>query len=302
MDSLDDFGSTWTFLLNHDPIADGALIQDLGRAGFCRDVVASNLSSFKRMTLNDLIELAVLEHGDDSPAMFLLKTLSSEDALEAAQSLVRKPNPARRIVGIRMLSGKVGVVFNRQAVKVMRTLVKAERDELVLVDIVCSMHSLKVAHRSLLLEPFIHLANSDVREAVAYSLTGERDDLAIRCLTKLSSDPVVAVRGWAVLGLGPMIEMDTCEIRSALYARSDDDDSEVKGDALIGLAMRGDQRVCSHIAKELNAQTVGVQAVEAASELGDPALLESLLALRTWWTVDPHLLDEAIERCSNMRA
>ena len=63
---------------------------------------------------------------------------------------------------------------------------------------------------------------------------------------------------------------------------------------MVGLAQRKAPGIAEQVARELERDSVGKLAVEAAEELGDPALLAPLEALQSWWDVDPALLERAI--------
>jgi len=51
-----------------------------------------------------------------------------------------------------------------------------------------------------------------------------------------------SVRDWATFGIGSLCDIDTPELRDALAARLADADEEVRGEAVVGLATRGDNR------------------------------------------------------------
>ena len=113
-------------------------------------------------------------------------------------------------------------------------------------------------------------SHKDIRLAVAHGLLTIDDNDAIKALIELSADSDEDVRNWATFGLGSQIETDTEEIRNALFARVDEKGSEVcdeiRGEALVGLALRKDERVINPLLKELSSESVGMLAVEAASE------------------------------------
>jgi HEAT repeat protein len=154
------------------------------------------------------------------------------------------------------------------------------------------------AHESL--SQIIALADhesADIRQSVAFALLGQSDPAAVRTLIALSSDSDAQVRDWATFGLGAQIDDDSPEIRDALANRVRDPDPETRAEALSGLVKRGDARALEPLRSALRSDIVGTLDVEAARDLGDPALLPDLEALRSWWDVDPKLLEEAIERC-----
>jgi len=107
----------------------------------------------------------------------------------------------------------------------------------------------------------------DVRHAVAYALGGRIDALSIQVLTALSNDPDDEVRDWATFGLGTLCELDTADVREALFARLSDCHSDVREEALLGLATRGDQRAVPHIISALKEGSPSHLILEAAEEM-----------------------------------
>ena len=111
-----------------------------------------------------------------------------------------------------------------------------------------------------------------VRRGVVFGLLGVDDPQAICTLIHLSRDSDADARNWALFGLGSQIGTDTPEIRSALFDGLDDPFDEARGEALVGLAVRGDARVVDAILKEWEGDTISILSVEAAEEVGDPRL------------------------------
>ena len=126
---------------------------------------------------------------------------------------------------------------------------------------------------------------------------GPRDDDACReTLLLLSSDTDRDVRNWATFGLGSLSEADTPEIREALSNRLADDDEEVRGEAMLGLAIRGDVRVVPLILAELEGDEVSSLTVQAAAEMPDRSYLPHLEELREANPEDEGI-GLAVERC-----
>jgi len=119
-------------------------------------------------------------------------------------------------------------------------------------------------------------ADSQVRYGVAFGLLGHDDAAAIACLIRLTSDVDREVRSWAVFGLGSQTDADTSELREALFNALDDDDLEVRGEALVGLACRHDPRSRDALLAEWQEDVISALSLEAAQELRDPALLPTL--------------------------
>src|SRR4029077_14951716 len=105
----------------------------------------------------------------------------------------------------------------------------------------------------------------DVRYGVVFALMGHEDRQALETLAELTRDPEAHVRDWATFALGSQAEADTPELREALVSRLADEDDDTRGEALVGLARRGDWRVLTALRRELESGSVGSLAVEAAA-------------------------------------
>ena len=109
--------------------------------------------------------------------------------------------------------------------------------------------------------------SAGVRHAVAYALGGRDDGHSINVLIALTSDPDAEVRDWATFGLGSLSTIDSHDVRDSLFARLSDTDEEVRGEALVGLACRGDRRVVPLVIAELKKGKAGRLIFEAAERL-----------------------------------
>jgi hypothetical protein len=153
--------------------------------------------------------------------------------------------------------------------------------------------------------------DEDVRYAVVFGLSGRDDARAIEALISLSSDVDPGVRDWATFGLGSLTDTDTPAIRNALFARLEDDDDEIRGEALVGLAIRGEADVVPALLKELgklppdvlrdwlliqDAAEAIIKHAEATGSMEWRPALERLQALEIG---DPKELQRAIKRCTS---
>ena len=110
-------------------------------------------------------------------------------------------------------------------------------------------------------------AGSLSRHGTVFGLLGHEDNAAIAALITLTGDPDEDVRDWAVFGLGSQIETDNESIREALWRAVDDTSSDVRGEALVGLAKRHAPGVIDAIIREWRAhEEIRGLSLEAASE------------------------------------
>jgi hypothetical protein len=63
------------------------------------------------------------------------------------------------------------------------------------------------------------------------------------------------------------------------------------------LARRRDQRALPALHRELGGESVSPLAIEAATLIAIPQLIEELIALRARWDGDTSLLEQAIQAC-----
>ena len=104
-------------------------------------------------------------------------------------------------------------------------------------------------------------------------------------------------RDWAMLLLS-QTEFDTPQVRCALFRGATDCDSDIRCEAILGLAQRNVPDAKLLVEKLLREEVVGMMAVEASGFVADSDLLPILEELRSWWDVDPELLGGAIAACA----
>jgi hypothetical protein len=142
-------------------------------------------------------------------------------------------------------------------------------------------------------------ASVDVRCALAYALGGRTDAISGATLIQLSADEDADIRNWATFALGSLSEEDSPAIRDALSARLAEADDEIRGEAILGLANRGDERAVQPLLHELNMPDVLSLATDAAGAMPRPEFIPSLEALHAAHPGDK-AIDEALNRCRKM--
>ena len=268
-------------------------------------------SEFAKLKTSELIKLALaVEEPWEYGYIPVLQRRGSKEVLLAAQKLCLSSEIAQRKLGVDIL-GQLGSpkrTFLNQRLTALLKLLETEANEQVL-------HSIGVALGHLndyrAVKPLIRFKNhpdADVRYGVVIGLLTQESSFAIETLIELSTDEDVDVRNWATFGLGAQIDLDTTEIRAALWQRlikedtQDSDTQEIYGEALVGLAKRKDTRIIPFILKELEGNTVSVLALEAAEEIGNVKLYPALIELRKQWDRKEYIsdiLDDAIASCKS---
>ena len=264
------------------------------------------------LATDELIELALNENDDDARWKYVqtLHRRGDEEVFAAAAALVASGEARKITLGADVL-GQLGgpeLPFKDKTLPLLHELAESalktsvnEAEIDALQSVVIALGRMETNESLKAVAAFRDHPDASVREAVAYSLAVHfEDDFVIETLIRLTGDPDEDVRNWATFALAQK-DADTDEIREALYRRLSeggyDTGAEIRGEALVGLARRKDERVVEPLLRELTAETVGVLAVEAALEFADERFCEALVKLKEWWDVDERFLDEALRAC-----
>ena len=224
----------------------------------------------------------------------------SHEVLDRAVRLCRSFCAVERRAGADIL-GQLGVpdrTFPESCLRTLLDMLVEEDDHDVLRAVLVALSHLRDPEAIVPASRFRHHPDPDVRHGVVLALTGHEEEQALNVLIELTRDPEAHVRDWATFALGSQVDVDTPELRDALAGRLSDEDDDTRAEAMVGLAQRGDRRVLTALRRELESDSVGALAVEAAALIGDPELHPALLALVDWWDVDAGSLGEAIRACS----
>lgn len=264
----------------------------------------------KQKPTGELIQIALTasdeQHNPGWDAIWVLQQRATREVFDAAKELCESDDPAHRSIGVTILAqfGFPSHLYLDEILDIFFHMIDVERD----VDV---LHSIGVGlghtvYEPRKVEPLLKLKNHpnpEVRFGAAFGLCGEEHPLAIKALIELSNDENEAVRDWATFGLGAQIEMDSVEIREALFNRASDPDdkSDAPGEGLLGLAKRRDERAFELILKALAAGNAGTLIFEAAEALGDARLYTALVKLRDHPEYSPYernCLEDAISACN----
>jgi HEAT repeat protein len=277
------------------------------------DEMQRDLEARKLMAQNDpratheFIATALTEPNEDAAwdAVAMLQYRGTKEVFDAARQLCASDCPQERTLGANIL-GRLGIPnhnFPKESVKLLLTLLAVESDVDVL-DAICI--ALGHLHDPTTIPSLARLRthpSAKVRYAAVFPLLGFEDNLAIETLIEMSRDQDYLVRDWATFGLGTQIDADTHEIREALFVRVFDEDEVIRGEALVGLARRKDQRIIEPLIKELSRYPAAEHwsySLDAAEEIADARLLPVLTRLKQSVDLDDSTFDEAIRRCSQV--
>ena len=256
---------------------------------------------FDSRSVDELVNAALGDLDEDKAweAVAALHFRGTAEVLQRARTLCESDCCQEQRLGADIL-GQLGVPnrsFPAECTSILIRMLDNERDADVLQAIFVAFWHLDDDPRVYrFAAAYAEHHDPDVRHAVVLALTGYEDPIAVNCLIRLMTDSDSDVRDWATFGIGTQLNLDTPEIRAALLARLDDADDDTRGEAMIGMARRKDQRVISAIERDL-ATSATEKAIDAAALLGSPSLLPSLLALRESLDVSPSCLNDAIKAC-----
>jgi HEAT repeat protein len=277
------------------------------------DELKATLESWTREAQHDpratheFVTMALTDPDEDAAwnAVVMLHYRGTREVFDAACQLCASECPQERTLGANIL-GQLGIPtrsFPDESVAVLLRLLEVESDEEVL-EAICI--ALGHVHDPTAIPSLVRLKahpSARVRYAVVFGLLGFEDQLAIKTMIEMSRDQDDLVRDWATFGLGTQIDQDTPEIREALLARVFDEDEVTRGEALVGLARRKDQRVIEPLITELTRYPdaeYGSYSVEAAEELSHARLLPVLTTLKQSADASDTTFDEAIRLCSRL--
>ncbi len=231
-------------------------------------------------------ELITLAHETDSEEDYWqiiseLHQRGSELEFGLAEQLSRDDDPVKREIAADIL-GQLGIFghgFHQKSVSLLIGMLNDESAD------VAASAAFSLGHRNdeQALEPLLqqlHHENANVRHGVAFALGGFDEQVAVDALIQLSSDEDDDVKNWATFGLANIMEIDSPEVRAALLARLDEEDAEIRGEALIGLARRKEKKAIKAIAKELAGEFYGNWAVSAAEIFALPEYENLLFELK----------------------
>ena len=256
---------------------------------------------FERLGTADLLDqafaLADNSADDDArwAAVVALRRRPERAVFDRAMDWCASTEPSRRCLGADVLSqlGAPNCLYAADSTPVLLHLLQ-DGNEDVLVAALYALGHLRVGAATDL-AAFARHSSAHVREAVAHALGGRDDPAALDALTLLTSDANTDVRNWATFSLGSLCRGDTPEVREALAARLADEDGEVRGEALVGLARRRDPRAVAAITAELQATDVSSFALEAAETMASSEFIDLLRALARSEPTEAVL--KALERC-----
>jgi HEAT repeat protein len=220
---------------------------------------------------------AVIREDDHDESLTLVTYRGGEEEFALGREYCASDDAGDRETGAYIL-GQLGwsdCSFLEETVRILIPLLDDPDDQVVYAATSALGHRNDPSAIPALIEKADH-GNSLVRFGVVQGLSAHEDPRAIEALITLAADEDAEVRNWAVFGIGSQVYADTPEIREALRRALSDPDLDVRGEALVGLAQRGDERVVTDLLDEWMYDEVSLLSIEAAEVTGDPRSYERL--------------------------
>ena len=226
---------------------------------------------------------AYLQTPDDSEAADLITTIQYRGGAEEFRqgfALMANKNARERAAGAEIL-GQLGWQDRTFLEESVDALLGAliDTDDHVLQSVIFALGHREDPRAIDALLPFVDHPSADIRYAAVHGLMPHDVPNVVTAVAKLSRDSDRDVRNWATFTLGSQFESKSPKLCDALQERVSDPDPEIRGEALLGLARRGDVSIAPIVQRELEDEFHGDWAVEAAGLLADPRFLPNLKGL-----------------------
>jgi HEAT repeat protein len=225
-----------------------------------------------------------------------LRDRGGSEVLEMAASLAYSAHAWERLLGIRVLAHlELGEEERPLAEGVLHGVLELESDVALLRELVRAIDAAggekSVPH---LIELTCH-SDRKVRLDALRALMGDESEPVLERLMELTQDRDPRVRDWATFALASS-DVDTPELRRVLVYRMRDEDPEAQGEAMCGLACRGDSRVVEPLLLALAGRPNSL-CLSAARMIADPRLHPALERLAARGDVDEDDLADALAAC-----
>jgi HEAT repeat protein len=241
--------------------------------------------------INELFAKTLVgEYQDDAPwhAVHELRRIGSREVFDKAAEWCLSREPLARARGIDVLA-QIGKTvdhnsnsFRGESFSVVASALRNEREIQPLDSGIAALGHLENPTGIPLIISYRSHPDCNVRFSVACALGSfPNDSRSAECLLLLMQDEDEQVRDWATFGLGVLGDLDSVEIRDALFDRLSDSSEEVRQEAMAGLGKRRDQRVLPVLIDALEHPPVADPLIEAAC-----GMLELQTDREDWGTDD----------------
>jgi hypothetical protein len=230
----------------------------------------------------------------------ILRNRPSDDLFRKCLEFTRSNDPKIRSIAVDILA-QLGTPrpFLSQTLTIFFDLLDSETDPTVLMSLLFAIghNNAQLTRKQIDKLCSFSATDSDlVKEGLVAALLGIDRLRAIETLITLSSDKRTYIRDWATFGIGTLIKRNNKNIRDALWKRVNDRHQETRFEAIVGLALRNDERVKDIIKLEITGGKYGTLLFEAILETREkdflPLLRHDLKRATEDKTINPMWKDE----------
>ncbi len=225
----------------------------------------------KNLPSKQLILKAYHEEEDDDIYMeyiAILREREDDEVFQLTKKLVYSKVSVYREIAASILSqfGYKTKLYRGESIHLLAKLLN-DKNEDVISNAIYAFGHRKSTRYADKFASFVTLNSLPIKEALAFTLGGYENQKSIDALVKLMQDENFDVRNWATFSLAQITQSNTQTIRDALFKNLSDTELEVRGEALLGLALRKDNRVVDAIIEDLQKPFYGSWIFTAITEM-----------------------------------
>lgn len=218
------------------------------------------------------------DYEDDAPwqAVQELRRIASREVFDKAAEWCESKEPLIRARGLDVLAqiGKTvdhpSNAFPDESFSIVSSVLRYERELRPLDSAIAALGHLDNSAGIPLIIQYGSHPDFDIRFAVACALGSyPNDPRSAETLLLLMKDADEDVRDWATFGLGVLGDLDSVQIRDALFERLGDSNDDVREEALAGLCKRRDRRALPSLIAALEQPSVTDRVADAACAMLD---------------------------------
>jgi HEAT repeat protein len=231
----------------------------------------------EKLTTKQLIIKAYAEENEDKYMEYIhiLRLRGDSEVFKLTKKLVYSKNSVYRDISASILSqfGYKTKLHKGESVYLLSKLLNDKNEDVISTAIYAFGHR-KCTRYANQLASFVTYKSLQIKEALSFSLGGYESQECIDALILLMKDDNNYVRNWSTFSLAQITETNTKKICDALFENLDDKEQEVRGEALLGLASRKDERVKEAILKDLQRPFYGSWMFDSIVEMPDSRYLQ----------------------------
>lgn len=230
-----------------------------------------------KLTTPQLIHKAYHEDNDDIYMDYIheLRTIGNDEVFNRAKVLVYSKDFVYRDIAASILSqiAYKSKTFKGESIHLLSRLLNDKNEDVIASSIYAFGHR-KCTRYADKLASFATSKSLQIKEALAFALGGYENQKSIDALILLMKDENYDVRNWSTFSLAQITETNTQKIRNALFENLGDKEKEVRGEALLGLALRKDKRTQEAILEDLQHTFYGSWVFSSIVEMPDSRYMQ----------------------------